>query len=328
MYNLTGIRISHISIVVPKQIFDIKAWTEGGVSEQELINVMSLTGISRVRKSSSHLTSLDLGIEAANIIFAKYPELRNEIDGVIFSTQTPKMKIPASSTQVQHDLGLKINSFCFDLVLACSAFPYAIATAAALINSKVVSKVLILAGDTLTKQLDPNDKSTNLIFGDAFSATIVETGDSFIFGNNFTDGEGSKHLNQQSGDGNYLKMDGLQVLNFSLSKIPTFTMDLINSFKKSYANKHISSVFLHQANKIIIESIQKKLKLPDITFPNFVKNFGNTSSASIPLSMVCHSEDNKVGISCLVGFGAGWSWGGIISDFSKTEFYPVKISDK
>lgn len=330
--SVNNVKISGIAACVPNtkdSISEIYKW--GGVD-----NFLSTTGIRERRRSEINTTSADLCQAAAQKLIEGLGWAKEEIDVLVFVTQTPDYILPATSAILQHKLGLSTDCYTLDISLGCSGWVYAMSVISSLMQNGTIKKGLLLAGDTITKLCSSEDKSTYPLFGDAGTATALEYSEAastieFFFN---TDGEGDKAIiiedggyrnminevsmkEQENGEGikrNRLNLilDGMSVFSFGITKAPKSVKQLAEHF-----NIDLESVDLftfHQANKMMNEKIRKKLKLPEEKVPYSLDEFANTSCASIPLTLVSREREllrnNKLKhIAC--GFGVGLSWGSV-----------------
>lgn len=295
---------------------------------------LSTTGIERRHKAGDNICSSDLCIAAAEQLINDLHWEKSDIDAVVFVSQTPDYKLPATSCVIQDRLGLSEHCYTLDISLGCSGWVYALSVLSALMQNGSMRKGLLLAGDTILKFCSPEDKSTYPLFGDAGTVTALEYDDSAVSMNfcMHTDGTGYEAIivrnggyrnpvTQQSfvskvyGDGIRrtdlnLELDGMSVFSFGISKAPKAVEELIEHL--NVEKESIDYFIFHQANLFMNEKIRKKLKLPQEKVPYSLRNFGNTSCASIPLTMVTEmssalQSSHLRHIAC--GFGVGLSWG-------------------
>lgn len=304
----------------------------------------STTGIEQHRIASPAICASDLCISAAEKLITDLHWEKSEIDAIVFVSQTPDYILPATSTLIQAKLGLSESCYTLDISLGCSGWVYALSVLAALIESGSMKKGLLLAGDTILKLCSSEDKSTYPLFGDAGTATALEYNDteersSMSFCLN-TDGNGYEAIIVR--DGGYrnptnenslikdtyesgisrsrmnLELDGMSVFSFGISKAPQCVKTLLE-----YSDMDKDSVdyyIFHQANLFMNEKIRKKLKLEPEKVPYSLQKFGNTSCASIPLTLVTQlapqlREKKLKLLGC--GFGVGLSWGAVLFDTNR-----------
>ncbi len=238
--------------------------------------------------------------------------------------------MPSTACIIQNKLNLKNDIVAFDINYGCSGYIYGLYQAALLISSASCKKVLLCAGDTISRYIAPDDHKVKMLLGDAGTATIIEAGnDSWAF-DIHTDGSGYDKLiipkNSDYTDGN-INMDGVSIMEFALCVVPTSVDSVLNM--KSWEKEKINNYFFHQPNVFMLNYLRKKIKLSESQVPIAVKNYGNTGPASIPLT-ICHhySNSNKnLGDSILSGFGVGLSWGSIALNLSNTIVYEPFVYD-
>jgi 3-oxoacyl-[acyl-carrier-protein] synthase III len=333
------IYISRIAAILPENILELSSLASE-YGETEVSKIMRTTGIKRVHYVSQHITSSDLCEQLAKKLFSENASLHNEIDGLIFVSQTPDHRLPQTSIILQSKLGLSTDTVCFDLPLGCSGYVYGLFQAAMLLQSGACKKVLILAGDTTTKMLNKKDRTVTMVFGDAASATILEKGKTsagFIIR---SDGSGAKDLIVPAGgyrlpasvatkqlqkfEGDIYRsqedlfMDGMQILNFSLRAVPSIVKDSLEQMQ--WRQDDVNSFILHQANEFMVSYLRKKMKLTEEKVPIAVENYGNTGPSSIPLTLSDKFSNNNGHLKKILmcGFGVGLSWATCCADLSET----------
>jgi 3-oxoacyl-[acyl-carrier-protein] synthase-3 len=334
-----NIGITGISACVPKKV--VKNICLNDIfSDNTLKKLIKMTGIMERRIADKKQCSSDICFEAANALLDKMNIDRKSIDLLIFVTQTPDYRIPATSILLQDRLGLEKATACFDINLGCSGYVYGLSIAYAYVSQDGIKKALLLVGDTVSKFVSVKDKATSLLFGDGGSATLIEKKDEFrdsYFSLN-SDGSRNEFLKIKAGgyrnpssyetllpkiqeDGNIrsdeeLFMNGTEIFNFTLQEVPK---DIKNLLK--FANNKLNDVdfvVYHQANRFITDYLTKKLGYPLDRVPYSLDKYGNTSGASIPLTIVSELKEkitDKKLILC--GFGVGLSWANALLDFQR-----------
>lgn len=278
-------------------------------------------------------TATDLAVMAAEKLFAQNKVNKEDVDFVLFCTQSPDYKLPSSACIIQDRLGLSTKSGAFDFNLGCSGYEYGLAVAKGLIAAGVSNYVLLLTGETYNKYIHPKDKGNRTIFGDGASATIIST-EGFAEIGEFclgTDGSGAKDLivktsgarfedkandltfdeggNPISSD--HLFMDGQEIFMFTLVKVPKMMKEVLA--KNNLQKEDIDLFVFHQANKYMLEHLRKKLKIDEDKFFVNLAKVGNTVSSTIPIALCDARDENKLtGNVLLAGFGVGLSWGATI----------------
>lgn len=231
-----------------------------------------------------------------------------DIDVCVVVTQTPDSQLPGIAIHLQHLLQLREDAICFDINLGCSGYPYGLYVVSSLLE-RTKGKGLLITGDFSSRIIDPADAATLPIFSDAIAVTaLAYEADSNMTFSLHTDGQGSKaiHCPNQGA----LTMDGMAVFSFALAQIPLHIKKFVNEATVNPSD--IDQVFLHQANKMISDGIIRRLDWPNSSFPTTLMKFGNTSSASIPLTICDHyanAAKTPNQLALLTGFGVGLSWG-------------------
>ena len=335
----SNVGVTGIASCVPSNISGNKDLVDLRASD-ESDNVINNIGIFEKRFVDEGVTPSDLCFKAANHLLDEMKVDRNTIDMVIFMSQSPDYKIPATSPSLQHRLGLPKTTACIDLSLACSGYVYSLSTAFAYASQDGINKVLLLDGETFSRIVSPKDKVNAPLYGDAGTATLIEKGD---FGKSvftlFTDGSGQDAIKINSGgarvpsdvtscipkereEGNVrsdqdIFMDGLEVFNFTLKVVPSSIKQILEISDNT--NESIDYFVFHQANKFMIDFFVKKLKIESSKVPISLDTFGNVSSATIPLTISSRLNKELPGRQkrlLLSGFGAGLSWGAAIINFN------------
>jgi 3-oxoacyl-[acyl-carrier-protein] synthase-3 len=310
------------------------------IPEEEIEKTINAIGIRERRISDADTCSSDLCFKAAKKLIEDNGIDVNTIDVLLFLSQTPDYRMPATAPLLQDRLGLPNTVASLDLNLACSGYVYGLSTSFAYASLQGIKRVLLLVGETFTKLTSPYDKVNWPLFGDAGTATLIEKGEySDSYFELMTDGSGVKSLIIPAGefrnpatvenlqvtereDGNkrsdhQIYMDGMDIFNFTLRVVPKSIKNMLAAL--SVQSDDIDYFLFHQANKFMIDFIVKKLKIDIRKVPYCIDRFGNTSSASIPLTMVSElgskiKENERV---VLCGFGAGLSWGTVYTELKK-----------
>ncbi len=333
--EVNNVALRGISACVPRHIVDNASFYEerwGGYEQ-----FLATTGISNHRNSPAEICSSDLCINAAEELIGSLGWEKETIDALIFVSQTPDFyNVPATSTVLQDRLGLSNKCYTLDIALGCSGWVYGMSVLSSLVQMGTIKRALLCAGDTPTKFCAPTDKSTYPLFGDAGTVTALEF-DGYAEPMQFalfSDGSGFKSININNGgyrkpvnegsfelknhgegklrNGLNLEMDGESVFVFGISKAPKAIKALCEQY--GIDMNEIDQFTFHQANLFMNEKIRTKLKIAPEKVPYSMQEYGNTSCASIPLTMVARTSEalqtKKVNhIAC--GFGVGLSWGAV-----------------
>lgn len=338
--SVEGIAIKGISCCVPPKIernIDISSQ-----SQEDLQKFIEVTGVEERRIASENVCTSDLCVKAANDLLTAMQWDKETVEIIVFVSQTGDYLLPVTSAILQDRLGLSKNCIAFDIPLGCSGYVYGISVITGMMKAFGLKRGILLAGDTSSKWVSKDDKSTFPLFGDAVSATLFEQDEinSKICLDLGTDGSGYKSiiipaggsrnkisaesLNKTEFDGGIsrnqceLVLEGMDVFSFGISEAPKTVNKLLEGF--SIDKDNVDFFVFHQANMMMNKMIAKKLKLPPEKVPTSLKNFGNTSSASIPLTIVTELVEKikaKDLRFILCGFGVGLSWGTAYLDLKK-----------
>lgn len=324
-------RIAAVVACVPDNVVrNVDLTDRFGESVEQIVK---MTGVIERHVVSGNTTTSDLCARAAAELFDRASVNREDIDAILFFSQTPDYRLPATACELQARLGLRAGIVAFDVNLGCSAYPYALWLGSMMIESGAAKKVLLMVGDTISRIVDETDRATALIFGDCGTATLLEASpasqSTFILG---SDGAGADNLIVPAGgfrvketvdDRNpnrpeTLFMDGGEIFNFTLKAVPKLIQELMVANGKSSEDYH--AFLFHQANAFMVNHLRKKAKLPAEKVPMNIGRFGNTSSATIPLLIVTECRDAVMGtLPCelaMLGFGVGYSWAAAAMDVS------------
>ena len=303
--------------------------TENG---QDLLNdnpdwsiedIQSKTGIYQ-----RHIATEEDMIEMARLATEKLFDNgvnRDVIDLLILVTQSPAYPLPTSACILHGKLNLKRSCMAFDVNLGCSGFVYALAMCSSLIESGIASSGLIVCSETYTKYIDSSDRTCRPLFSDGAAAVLIAKSSDdkigpFELG---TDGSGADYLIvkpnvDKSSPPDKLYMNGSQVFMFTMNRVPKCVDALLDS---SAINLNDIDMFIfHQASKLVIENLIRRLELDEEkVFVNY-KNVGNTVSASIPIALKDAAIQGRLkegDTVMLIGFGVGLSWGATLVRWSK-----------
>lgn len=300
--------------------------------------IFEKTGINQRHVVKEGELASDLAFEAAKKLFDSKVISPCEVEFILLATQSPDYILPTTACVLQDRLGLPDTVGSLDFNLGCSAFIYGLALAKGLIATGVVKNVLLITAETYSKHINPLDKSTRTIFGDAAAATLICEGEDVHEIGDFdlgTDGSGADNLIIPAGGmkmpkteltaieevddsrctrcQDNLYMNGAEVFNFTISRVPATVENIL---RKSYLTKENIDLFVfHQANKFMLDFLRKKLRIPAEKFYINIQDIGNTVSASIPIALKRAEAEmliNKNDKVMLVGFGVGLSWGSTI----------------
>lgn len=290
-------------------------------------------GVNSRRVVIGNETASDLAVLAAEKLFESNSDIaKDDIDYVLFCTQSPDYHLPTSACVIQNRLGLRTDIGALDFNLGCSGYIYGLSLAKGLVVAGIAKNVLLLTGETYSKYIHPKDKGNRTIFGDAGTATIISTSGwgeigEFALG---TDGAGAENLIVKSGcarcsekkedlefdeNGNpvssdFLFMNGAKIFSFTQKNVPSVVRQTLEN--NCLSKEDINLFVMHQANSYMLEFLRKKMKIDDDRFMRFMSEVGNTVSNSIPIALVEAENQGRLnGNIMLCGFGVGYSWGGV-----------------
>lgn len=306
---------------------DFPEWNAEKVSKK--------TGIHQRHIAAKDETAGDMAEIAANKLFQEAHVLPEEIDFILLCTQSPDYFLPTTACILQKKLGIPITSGALDYNLGCSGYVYGLALSKGLIMAGIAKNVLLITAETYNKHIHPMDKGNRSLFGDAATATLISTKGFAKIGNFAlgTDGNGAENLIVKTGafrekekrnelgkdeggyinSPDYLYMNGSEIFNFTLDKVPSLLNNVLNT--NSLGMENIDLYVFHQANKFMLDTIRKVCGIPKNKFFIDIENTGNTVSSTIPIAMKKAKNEAilHIGMKVMIaGFGVGYSWGGCI----------------
>lgn len=327
-----GVGVTALAGAVPHTVIDNYKYTQY-FPEDQVREVVDKVGIYERRFADAKTCSSDLCFAAAEKLIKDNHIDRSEIDLLIFISQTPDYRMPATSVLLQDRLGLPNSTIAFDINLGCSAFIYGLSVAYSFMQNSGLRKALILDGETRSKVYSPKDRRSAFLFGDGGVAALVERSEKF--------GESFFSLNSDGSRGDLIKinaggyrmpssvetlkekvvdeygnirseeqgyMHGGDVFNFVIREIPRDIKRIVE-----WSGVDIQSLdyyVFHQANNFINSYLAKKLKLDTAKIPSTIAKYGNTSSVSVPLTIVDQLKGKLNGKKHLMlsAFGVGMTW--------------------
>lgn len=284
------------------------------------------TGVER-RHIAGKETTVSMAVEAGRRALANAGTAPEEVDLILVSTISSNVLLPCAACEVQKELGA-VKATGFDLGgAACSGFVFAYNTAMAFLASGVYRTVLVIGSETLSNITNWKDRGTCILFGDGAGAAVLKASEGQIYrpvthsdgakGDALTcESRYTKNWKEIPEENTYMKMDGQAVFKFAVRRVPEVIGEVLEA--NSVAPGDISCYILHQANRRIVEAVAKRLGEPIEKFPMNLQEYGNTSSASIPILL---DELNRSGALkkgqkiVLAGFGAGLSWGASVLEW-------------
>lgn len=275
--------------------------------------IRTRTGIESRRIAPEEMDSSDMAYEAAVKAIEDAGIASEEIDLILVATVTPDQAFPSVSCMIQDRLGA-VNAAAMDISAACSGFMYGVATAKQFIESKAYKHVLVVGVEKLSKITNWEDRNTAVLFGDSAGAAVmgpVSNGRGVLAFELGADGSGGKHLYENKNK--HAVMNGREVFKFAVRQMGDTAINVLA--KAGLTKDDVDYLIPHQANIRIMEAARKRLELPEEKMSKTIHKYGNTSSASIPVSLVDELNAGKIkddDIIVMVGFGGGLTWGGIV----------------
>ena len=329
LIRFKGVTVKAISACVPR---NVSKNSDLGylIPEEEIEKTINPIGIKEKRYVDDEVTASDLCFKAAEKLIEDNQIDRESIDMILFLSQLPDYRIPATAPILQHRLGLPTDTAALDLSLGCSGWVYALSTAMAYASMPGIDRVLLLDGETFSKFVNRMDKVDAPLYGDAGTATLVEKSDDdfeSVFAL-YSDGSGEDAVKIKAGGGrfrttvdnlkehieadgsilsdNEVFMDGMAVFNFVMRTVPRSIKDLCTAKDLELAS--VGHLILHQANRFMTDFVAKRIKYPLERVPYCLDKYGNTSSPSIPLTISSELCSQALSDAIVSGFGAGLSW--------------------
>ncbi len=278
--------------------------------------IRTRTGIEERRIADDNTNSSDMGFAAAQKAIQDAGITPEDIDLILVATVTPDHPFPSVACMLQERLGAK-KAAAMDVSAACAGFMYGVVTGKQFVEAGVYKHVLVVGVEKLSKITDWNDRNTAVLFGDGAGAVIIgEVSEnrgilSFELG---ADGTGAKHLYQDE----YIIMNGREVFKFAVRQMGESCINVLE--KAGLTKEDVDFLIPHQANIRIMEASRQRLELPVEKMSKTVHKYGNTSAASIPISIVEEIEAGRIkddDLIVMVGFGGGLTWGAIAIRWGK-----------
>lgn len=329
--SFKNVRVAGISAGVPSTVIDNMKGGDRFSTDYSPADFIETTGVHERRWSNS-LTTSDLCVSAAEKLITDLGWEKHEIEALVFVSQTADYVLPATSCIIQDRLGLSRECFTLDISLGCSGWVHGMSVVASLMQNGSIKKALLLAGDAKARVIDSDP-----LFGHAGTVTAIEykegeDGFKFHFGTDgsgydaiiIPDGGARNGISAHSFDEEIIegksynrlqdRMKGMDVFSFGISTAPKSVKKLAEKYEFDYLDYDF--FVFHQANMKMNNMIAKKLKLDVAKVPSSMAHFGNTSSASIPITIVTELKDKVEGYKKFIccGFGVGLSWGTVAFD--------------
>lgn len=280
--------------------------------------IRTMTGIQERRIASDEQDTSHMSLEAAKKAIDDAGIDPAEIGLILVATVTPDQPFPSMACTIQQELGA-VHAAAMDLSAACAGFMYGVVTGKQFIDSDVYKYVLVVGVEKLSKITNWEDRNTAVLFGDGAGAAVlgkVSEGRGILSFELGADGTGGKHLYQDDQD--HLVMNGREVFKFAVRQMGESAISVIE--KAGLTKESVDFLVPHQANIRIMEASRIRLDLPVEKMSKTIHKYGNTSAASIPISLVEDVEEGRIkddDVIVMVGFGGGLTWGAIAMRWGK-----------
>lgn len=350
-FKYNNIRVAGIACAVPKN--EVKTESYKPVfGDEEVDKFMEMTGVKASHRTLEHQTCSDLGYRAAKELLSHKGVKPEEIGALLFSSHSPDYRRPSTAFVLQYRLGIPEEAVCYDISLGCSSLVVGMQTMASIMSTSDMKYGLLFVGDTAGKSVNPNDRSSAMLFGEAGAVMLLEKTDNVSDSINAlirSDGTGFKYMIIPGGgyrnlhaseevemcaDGNERTLmnsfiQGTSVFTFTIFDVPRLIKDF---WKKTETSPEDYDCFaFHQANLYILKQIAKKTKIPFDRLPITLDRYGNTSGASAIVSLcdVYGNADEDQTIKVLAcGFGIGISLGATSFDINTADILPIMEDDE
>ncbi|HBJ02975.1 MULTISPECIES: beta-ketoacyl-ACP synthase III [Lysinibacillus] len=280
--------------------------------------IRTRTGIEERHFAADDQETSDLAVAAAKEAIAKAGITPEEIGLILVATVTQDQTFPSVACMVQEQLGA-VNAAAMDQAAACAGFIYSLVTAKHFVEANTYKYVLVVGVEKLSKVIDWNDRNTAVLFGDGASAAVigpVSEGRGILSFELGADGTGGKNLYLTKQD--TIAMNGREVFKFAVRQMGESAVTVLD--KAGLTKEDVDFLVPHQANIRIMESARERLELPPEKMSKTIHKYGNTSAASIGISLVDELEAGKIkedDLLVLVGFGGGLTWGAVAMRWGK-----------
>lgn len=301
IYRFNNIKITGVASAVPTKVVKSTDYYHR-FGEDTVNKFIDMTGIKEHRESFEHQTASDFGYVAANRLLNEKNIDRDKIDILVFGSHSGDYRRPGTAPVLHKRLGLNKNCAAFDVGLGCSAFVYCVQIAASMLNSSDSKTALVIVGETISKMIYPEDRSSAMLFGDGGSALLLEKTEdgSIIQAKLCTDGTGYRAIIAPAGgfrnrndtkepmewsDGSIrtlynTNMNGTDVFSFTVTKVPKTIKEFLKDTEQTV--DEFDCLAFHQANKFIQQQLAKKLKTNLTKMPLCLDRYWNTSAPAIP----------------------------------------------
>lgn len=339
--------ITGILVVLPSdEIYFEEEMENYNFSTAKSLKLKAALGLNKRRVVAEGICSSDLAIKGLDHLFSTAKLIKEDIDALLFVTQSPDYIMPPTSNVIQGHFKLKQDMICLDINQGCAGFIVGLNQAFMLLEQPSISKVVLINADVLSPKVSKRDRNSNPLIGDAASITIVEksANKTEIFGTIKMDGSGAFALQIPAGgarlpisvetaemvedvSGNFrsrenLVMKGDDVFNFVQAEVPPMIASLLKIAKVD--KEDVDYYMFHQPNKFMLNKVADKIGVSRDKMPaNVVENFGNSSGVTIPIVTWFNVSDGikeKRLKICFSGFGVGLTWASLLMDVGPLSF--------
>ena len=340
-------RISGILTVLPaRELSFLEEMKNYNFSPTRSRKLMEIMGYDKRRVVNPGVSLSDLAVFGLQNLFEQGLLIPEEIDALLVVTHSPDYIVPATSNVIQGRLCLKHDMLCLDISQACAGFVVGLSQAFMLLEQQSIRKVVLINGDIFSQRASPKDRSIYPLIGDALTITILErdSEDSLIHADIKMDGSRGDALMvpaggirlpcspatailENAGDNNFrskehLRIEGSAIFNFVQTEIPPLVEGLLS--RAGVSAEAVDYFLCHQSNRFMLQKLADKMNVPYAKMPNnIVENFGNSSGATIPVTITFNLAEkfkNEHVLACLVGFGAGLTWGAMLMHIGRLDF--------
>ena len=303
------IGIKNIGSYIPeKRISNFEDQSRFDINKEFLEKKIGVHSVAR--KQTFELTS-DLCISAFKDLLLREQNLElSQIDFVCVCTQNGDYQLPHTSAVVTAKLGCSLNCAAFDISLGCSGYVYSLLVAKSFMETNNMKLGLVFTSDPYSLILDPNDKSTSLLFGDAATVTLLNSCPVFTVGQASFDTDGNRYDDLIKHKNQALQMNGRGIFDFAMKHVPENVRKCLK--KNELEQDNVDAYILHQASKYVIDNLVRRMKLNPCKVPFAIQQYGNTISSTIPLLLKDYVYDDKKTVILLCGFGVGLSVASLI----------------
>lgn len=300
--------IQEIGVYIPAaRISNLSRATQFGLTEQ---GVRDRLGFMAIARKADHEKASSLAMNALSALLDKADVDKTDLGCLVVVTQNPDQSIPHTAAIVHGEFGLPGTCACFDISLGCSGYVYGLAVVEGLMQRSDMRYGVLITADPYSGIVDPEDRSTALLFGDAATATLVGPNARFRLGE-FSFGTAGESREALVCREQRLSMNGRSIFEFCAKTIPDDITEVLTL--NGIAIDAVDRFYFHQASRFLVETLARRLRLDPKKASFRAAEYGNTVSSSIPILLESDLEDHSVGTALLSGFGVGLSWASVVA---------------